>query len=67
MLNDKSNIIIIEGPQGVGKSTLANFLRDNISMVNLYRLSGIKDRSVTGKNINKNMYLTLINYLETLE
>ena len=67
MLNDKSNIIIIEGPQGVGKSTLANFLRDNISMVNLYCLSGIKDKSVTGKNINKNMYLTLINYLETLE
>ena len=67
MLNDKSNIIIIEGPQGVGKSTLANFLRDNISMVNLYRLSGIKDKSVTGKNINKNMYLTLISYLETLE
>ena len=45
----KRNIIIIEGPQGVGKSTLANFLRDNLPSTNLYRLSGINDKTKTGK------------------
>ena len=33
-------LIIVEGPQGVGKTTLANYLRDNIVGSNLYRLSG---------------------------
>lgn len=67
MKKTKGNIIIIEGPQGVGKSTLANFLRDNLSTTNLYRLSGIKDRTETGKEKNKIMYLGLINYMESLE
>lgn len=64
---ERGNIIIIEGPQGVGKSTMANFLRDNLSSSNLYRLTGIKDKSVTGYNKNKSMYLGLINYMESLE
>ena len=66
-MKKRGNIIIIEGPQGVGKSTLANFLRDNLPTTNLYRLSGIKDRSETGKEKNKIMYLGLINYMESLE
>lgn len=61
------NIIIIEGPQGSGKSTMANFLRDNLSSSNLYRLTGIKDKSITGYDKNKSMYLGLINYMESLE
>lgn len=67
MENKKGSIIIVEGPQGVGKSTLANFLRDNLPTTNLYRLSGIKDKSINGKEKNKIMYLGLINYMESLE
>lgn len=63
----KRNIIIIEGPQGVGKSTLANFLRDNLPSTNLYRLSGINDKTKTGKEKNKIMYLELIDYMKKLE
>ncbi len=61
------NIIIIEGSQGVGKSTLANFLRDNLSSTNLYRLSGINDKTKTGKETNEIMYLELIDYINKLE
>ena len=67
MNNNRGNIIIIEGPQGVGKSTMANFLRDNLASSNLYRLTGIKDKSQTGYAKNKKMYLNLLNYMETLE
>lgn len=63
----KGSIIIVEGPQGVGKSTLANFLRDNVPSANLYRLTGIKDKSSSGYEKNKIMYLGLINYMESLE
>ena len=63
----RGNIIIIEGPQGSGKSTMANFLRDNLLSSNLYRLTGIKDKSITGYDKNKSMYLGLINYMESLE
>ena len=63
----RGNIIIIEGPQGSGKSTMANFLRDNLASSNLYRLTGIKDKSETGFEKNKTMYLGLINYMESLE
>lgn len=63
----KGNIIIIEGPQGVGKSTMANFVRDNLAASNLYHLSGIKDKTITGYEKNKTMYLGLINYIESLE
>lgn len=63
----KRNIIIVEGPQGVGKSTLANFLRDNLPSTNLYRLSGINDKTKTGKEKNEIMYLELIDYMKKLE
>ncbi len=67
MKNNVGNIIIIEGPQGVGKSTMANFLRENLSASNLYRLTGIKDKTITGYEKSKIMYLGLINYMESLE
>ena len=66
-MKKRGNIIIIEGPQGVGKSTMANFLRDNLPTTNLYRLSGIKDKTKQGREKNKIMYLGLINYMESLE
>lgn len=64
---ERGNIIIIEGPQGSGKSTMANFLRDNLACSNLYRLTGIKDKTVTGYEKNKNMYFNLIDYMASLE
>lgn len=63
----KNRIIIIEGPQGTGKTTLANYLRENIAASNLYRLSGQKDKSATGKKLSKKMYLALIDYLLNME
>ena len=42
-------IIIVEGPQGVGKTTFTDYLREHMAATNLLRLSGIKDRTETGK------------------
>lgn len=64
---EKSKLIVIEGPQGVGKTNLANYLRENISSSNLYRLSGIPDKTITGLDKNKDMYNGLLAYLKTLE
>lgn len=66
-MKERSSIIIIEGPQGVGKSTLANYLRDNIPSCNLYRLSGIKDKTKEGYEKNKKMYNDLLEYMKKLE
>ena len=63
----KSKLIIIEGPQGCGKTTLANYLRENIAGSNLYRLTGNKDKTLTGKEKSKNMYLALMEYIKKLE
>lgn len=63
----KNNIIIIEGPQGVGKSTMASFLRDNLASSNLYRLNGIKDKTSTGLVKSSKMYMNLLDYMKTLE
>ena len=63
----KNRMIIIEGPQGTGKTTLANYLRDNISSSNLYRLSGQKDKTDTGLEYSIIMYDALINYLKDME
>ena len=67
MKKDRGNIIIIEGPQGVGKSTMANFIRENLAASNLYRLTGISDKTISGFEKSKTMYLGLINYMEALE
>lgn len=59
--------IIVEGPQGCGKTGLTNYLRDNIAASNLYRLSGQKDKTITGKEKSKKMYFALLDYLKELE
>lgn len=46
---EKSRIIIVEGPQGSGKSTITNLLRETMTSVNLIRMSGVKDKGMTGK------------------
>lgn len=62
-----NKLIIIEGPQGTGKSTLANYLRDTVASSNLYRLSGQKDKTATGKEISIKMYKALLDYLKTMQ
>jgi hypothetical protein len=42
---NKPKIIILEGSQGAGKTTLTNMLREKIPHSTLMRLSGIKDKS----------------------
>ncbi len=60
-------LIIVEGPQGAGKSTLANYLRDNIAGSNLYRLSGQKDKTQTGLEYSRTMYDALFDYLRLMQ
>lgn len=64
---EKNKIIIVEGPQGTGKTTLTNYLRENIPGANLYRLSGQKDKTKTGKENSKVMYKALLSYLKQME
>lgn len=59
--------IIVEGPQGCGKTSLTNYLRDNIAASNLYRLTGNKDKTVTGKEKSTKMYHALLKYIKELE
>ena len=56
--------IIVEGPQGCGKTNLTNYLRDNIAASNLYRLTGNKDKTITGKEKSTKMYYALLNYIK---
>lgn len=60
----KDTIIIVEGPQGVGKTTVTNYLREHLAATDLYRLSGIKDRTEAGKDKIRIKYEKLIEYIE---
>ena len=60
-------LIIVDGPQGTGKTTLANYLRENIGGSNLYRLSGQKDKSESGKEYSIIMYDALADYLRAMQ
>lgn len=62
-----SKLIVVEGPQGAGKTTTTDFLRHTLSYTNLYRLSGTADSSKDGLKKATDMYETLLNYVETLE
>lgn len=64
---EKSRMVIVEGPQGTGKTTLSNYLRDNMAGSNLYRLSGQKDKSIKGLNYSITMYDALLDYLNTMQ
>lgn len=63
----KSKIIIVEGAQGAGKTTVTDFLRNTISHTNLYRLSGVSDSTITGLEKSKKMYYSLLNYIKGME
>ena len=62
-----SKIVIVEGPQGVGKTTITDFLRHSMKYTNLYRLSGTSDSSKEGLKKSKIMYENLLSYMKTLE
>lgn len=61
----KDTIIIVEGPQGTGKTTVTNYLREKMGSTDLYRLSGIKDKTETGKEKIKIKYEKLLDYIES--
>ena len=44
-----SKLIVVEGPQGAGKTTITDFIRYSLSSTNLYRLNGTADSSPTGR------------------
>ena len=62
-----SKIIIVEGPQGAGKTTITDFLRHTLPYSNLYRLSGTADSTVSGKKKAEEMYVDLLEYMEKME
>ena len=62
-----SKIIIVEGPQGVGKTTITDFIRNSISYTNLYRLCGTHDVTKTGREKSIKMYDALMDYIEKMQ
>ena len=63
----KTKLIIVEGAQGAGKTTITDYLRYVVKHTNLYRLSGISDATVTGLEKNKKMYFDLLDYMKKME
>jgi thymidylate kinase len=63
----KSKIIIVEGAQGVGKTTITDYIRNIVPYTNLYRLNGTSDASKEGKSKSFKMYVNLINYIKNME
>ena len=62
-----SKLIVIEGPQGVGKTTTTDYLRNSLSYTNLYRMCGTADSTVTGKKKAEEMYINLLEYIKKME
>ena len=62
-----SKVIIVEGPQGVGKTTITDFIRNSISYTNLYRLCGTHDVTKSGRAKSIKMYRALMNYIEEMQ
>ena len=62
-----SKLIVVEGPQGAGKTTVTDYIRHGLKYTNLYRLCGTADSSPTGKQKAKDMYWDLLEYIEKME
>ena len=62
-----SKIIIVEGAQGAGKTTITDFIRHAIPYTNLYRLSGTADSSKEGKKKAEKIYEDLLEYIGKLQ
>lgn len=62
-----SKVIIVEGAQGAGKTTVTDFIRYSLNYTNLYRLCGTSDSSPAGLTKSITMYENLMNYIKSLE
>ena len=62
-----SKIIVVEGAQGAGKTTITDYLRNSIKHTNLYRLSGVSDSTKSGLEKSKKMYIDLLEYTQKME
>lgn len=62
-----SKMIVVEGAQGAGKTTITDYIRYSLKYTNLYRLSGTSDSGVEGKEKAKEMYNVLLDYIEKME
>lgn len=62
-----SKLIVVEGPQGAGKTTITDYLRYSLSYTNLYRLCGTSDSTPTGKKKAEDMYVDLLEYMKKME
>ena len=62
-----SKLIVVEGAQGAGKTTITDFIRHSLKYTNLYRLSGTSDSTPAGLQKSKEMYIDLLDYIEKLE
>lgn len=65
--NQKSKLIVIEGSQGVGKTTYVEYIRERMPYTNLYRLYGTNDSSEAGLKKSNKMYKALLSYMKQLE
>ena len=62
-----SKLIVVEGAQGAGKTTYTDYIRYSLSYTNLYRLSGTADSTKSGLLKAKDMYESLLDYVENLQ
>ncbi|MCI8273725.1 MAG: hypothetical protein HFJ55_06570 [Clostridia bacterium] len=62
-----SKLIVVEGAQGAGKTTVTDFIRHALGYTNLYRLCGTSDIKKTGLEKSSKMYNSLIDYIKNLE
>ena len=62
-----SKLIVVEGPQGAGKTTTTDFLRYSLSYTNLYRMCGTSDSTETGLKKATDMYENLLDYVQKME
>ena len=62
-----SKLIVVEGAQGAGKTTITDLIRHGLKYTNLYRLCGTSDSSPEGKKKAEDMYIDLLDYIEKLE
>ena len=64
---ERNKLIIVEGPQGTGKTTLTDYLRDNIACSNMHRLSGQKDKSIEGLSNSIKMFNSYFALLKNMQ
>lgn len=59
----KSQLIIVEGPQGSGKSSISRLLREKMLSTNLISLSGISDKTESGSTKSFHYHAAVLDML----